>query len=120
MFGEREGIAQPAIMFSNPASFDITVDVETNDITATGVNTTECSVSRSDNDYTTGMYRVTIPANVTLQLMNISICNDVTLEMNEEFSATIVNNSHPDNVTIGSPNQTTITILDNNRKFFEI
>ena len=115
-FGELEEIAQPVIMFSNPSSFSISVDVETSDITATGVNSNKCSVFTSVNDYRSGMYSVMIPANVTIQQMNISICNDIVLEADEQFSATIVSNSHPDNVTIDDPSQAIITIEDNNRK----
>jgi len=115
-FGERGEIAEPEIMFSNPSSFSISVHVETSDITATGVNTSVCLKFNSENDYTTGVYRITIPATVTLQHMNISICNEIILEMDEQFSVTILNVSHPDNVTIGDPGQTIVTIEDNNRK----
>jgi len=118
-FGELKEIAQPVIMFSNPSSFSISVYVETSDITATGGNTNKCSVFTSENDYRNGMYNVTIPATVTLQQMNISICNDIVLEADEQFSATIVSNSHPDNVTIGDPSQATVTIVDNNRKIYK-
>jgi len=115
-FGELKEVAQPVITFSNPSSFSISVDVEASDITAIGRNFGNCSVFASDNDYQKGVYRVTIPANVTLLHMNISICNDIVLEMDEQFSVTILSNSHPDNVTIGDPSQANVTIEDNNRK----
>ena len=115
-FSEHGEIAEPEIMFSNPSSFIISVYVETSDITATGVNTSTCSKFKSDNDYTAGVYRVTIPVNATLQRMNISICNEIVLEMDEQFSVTILSNSHPDNVTIGDPSQAVVTIEDNNSK----
>ena len=103
-------------MFSNPSSFIISVYVDTSDITATGVNTSACSKFNSENDYTTGVYRVTIPVNATSRCMNISLCNEIVLEMDEQFSITIVSNSHPDNVTIGDPSQAIVTIEDNNGK----
>ena len=117
-FGERGEIAEPVIMFSNPSSFSISVHVETNDITATGVNTSKCLLFKSKNDYRAGVYTVTIPVNITLQRMNISVCNDIVLEVDEQFSVTILSNSHPDNVTIGNPSQAIVTIEDNNRKSF--
>ena len=119
-FGERGEIAEPVIMFSNPSSFIISVYVETNDISATGVDTGKCSMFTDDNDYKTGVYNITIPVHVTLQHMNISVCNDILLEMDEQFSVTILSNSHPDNVTTGTPSQAIVTILDNNRENFKI
>ena len=116
-FNEGTREAQPVIIFSNPSSFDIVVNLMTDDITATGVNSSGCSKTNSENDYQCGEYSVRIPPSTTFQVMNISICDDIVLERNETFSFTIVSNSHPDNVTNGSPDSVTIIIVDNDRKF---
>ena len=113
---ENNGSVQPVLIFSNPSSFDITVQVVTNDISAVGVNTTNCSTISGDNDYTMGLYNVTFPANVTTRTFDIPICDDMVLEDYESFSISIVSNSLPDNVTIGSFGQATIMIIEDDSK----
>jgi len=51
-----------------------------------------------------------------MQFVNITICDDNVLEEDETFSLTIVSNSNPDNVTNGSLDNVTVTIVDNDRK----
>ena len=109
---EDNELAQPEIIFSNPSSFDITIQVMITDITAVGVNSTDCTIFSGDNDYTMGIYNVSFSANVTLQLIDIPICNDVVLEDDESFGILIIN-SFPDNVISGILDQATVTILDN-------
>ena len=116
-FNEGTRKAQPVITFSNPSSFDIVINVTTNDITATGVNDSECVEIDSENDYLYGVYSVIIQTSTTFQVVDIPICDDIVLERNETFSLTIVSNSHPHNVTSGSPDHITITVVDNDRKF---
>ena len=111
---ENNGSVQVVLLFSNPSSFDITIQVGTNDITAVGVNTTDCSTISGENDYTMGLYNVTFPANVTTRTLDIPICDDMVLEDDESFNISIVSNSSPDNVTSGSVDQATIIIIDNN------
>ena len=117
MFGEETELASPILIFSNPSSFDITVQVMITDITATGVNNTDCVTLSHSNDYTMGLYNVTFTTMMTESVMSISICNDIVLEDNETFQLVIVSDSLHENVTSGSPNQTVITIIDNDRKF---
>ena len=114
---ESNELAQPEIIFSNPSSFNITIQVMITDITAVGVNSTDCTIFSGDNDYTMGIYNVTFPANVTLRSIDIQICNDIVLEDNESFGISIISNSLPDNVTSGSLDQATVTIVDNDRKY---
>jgi len=116
-FNEGTREAQPVIIFSNPSSFDIVVNLTTDDITATGVNSSGCLKTNSGNDYQSGEYSVRIPTSTIFQVVNISVCDDIVLERNETFNLTIVSNSHPDNVTNGSPDSVTIIIEDNDRKF---
>ena len=113
---EGSGVAQVELMLSNPSAFDITVYVMTNNITATGVNNTQCSEVDSETDYLDGVYTSTFPARVTVIFVDIPICNDIVLEEDETFSISIVSNSHLDNVTNGSPDHVNVTIVDNDGK----
>ena len=114
---EANDTVQPELVFSNPSSFDITVQVIATDITAVGVNDTVCDTLSPDNDYAMGLYNVTFPANVTTRLLDISVCDDEVFEPEESFSISIVSNSLPDNVMDGNLNQATITIVDDDCKF---
>ena len=104
------------LILSSPSAFDITVYVMTNNITATGVNNSQCSEIDSENDYLHGVYTSTFQARVTVTFVEIPICNDIVLEEDETFSISIVSNSHLDNVTNGSPDNVTIIIVDNDSK----
>jgi len=115
-FDEGNGNAQIEIIFSNPSSFDIIVHVMWDDITATGLNSSECLESDGTEDYLYGMYSIIFPSNMIMQFVNITICDDNVLEEDETFSLTIVSNSNPDNVTNGSPDNVTVIIVDNDRK----
>ena len=114
---EANGNVQPELVFSNPSSFDITVQVLATGITATGVNSTVCDVLSPHNDYTMGLYNVTFSANVTMRLLDIPVCNDGVFEPDESFSISVVSNSSPDNVMGGNLNQATIVIVDDDCKF---
>ena len=115
---EANDTVQPELVFSNPSSFDITVQVIAIDITAVGVNDTVCDALSPDNDYTMGLYNVTFPANVTTRLLDILLCDDDVFESNESFSISVLSNSLPDNVMDGNLNQATIVIVDDDCKFF--
>ena len=112
------GNAPIQLMFSNPSSFDIIVFVISNDNTAMGVNSSECLEMGGSEDYLFGVYTVTFPANSTVQIVDIQICDDNVLEKDEIFGLTIFSNSHPDNVTNGSPDHVTVTIVDNDGECF--
>jgi len=116
MDNEGSGNVQVELVFSNPSSFEIMVFVMPNDVTATGLNSSECLVAGGVSDYLNGVYTVTFPATVTLRTVDIPICDDSVLEEDETFSLTIVSNSHPDNVTNGSPDHVNVTIVDNDGK----
>ena len=113
---ENNGSVQAKLVFSNPASFDITVQVIVSDVSAVGVNNTECTIVNSENDYTMGLYNVTFPANVIVGVIDIPICDDVVLEEDESFNVSIVSQSLVDNVTIGSVDEATVIIADDDRK----
>ena len=110
---------RPNLVFSNPSSFDITVQVMTSDITATGVNDTECVDLSPDNDYTMGIYDVTFTTMMIMSSISIPVCNDIVLEENEMFRLTIVSDSLHVNVTIGAISQAEVAIMDNDRKLMQ-
>ena len=118
MYITREEYEQARLnmIFSNPSSFDITIQVMATDNTAAGVNNTECATLNPDNDYTMGLYNVTFNTSMTESFINISVCNDIVLEEDETFSLMIVSNSLHANVTSGNPSQVEVTIMDNDRK----
>ncbi|XP_065909619.1 uncharacterized protein [Dysidea avara] len=99
---EDDGPAQPVLVLSNPSSTNITVQVRSNDITATG-----------GVDYDSGPYTVTFPAGVTKATLNIPIKGDHVLDENQNFSLTLNSLSLPNNVTIGNHYQAVVTIKEN-------
>ena len=64
-------------------------------------------------DYDSGPYAVTFPAGVTSVPFDVPINNDNILESNEQFQLRIVPKSLPDRVTVSSPSQTIVSIIDN-------
>ena len=69
------------------------------------------------NDYTSGPYSVEFPIGITSVSFDVSINNDNILESNETFDLMINSSSAPDQVIIGSPGQSEVTIVDNDSKW---
>ena len=67
-------------------------------------------------DYTSGPYTVTFPAGQTTATFDVPINDDNIYEINEDFILTIDETSLPTGVTRGSSGETTVTIVDNDRK----
>ena len=63
-------------------------------------------------DYTSGPYTVTFPAGQTTATFDIPINDDNIYEINENFILTINPSSLPSDVTVGSPSEATVTIVD--------
>ena len=59
-----------------------------------------------------GPYTATFSAGSNITSFNVSIINDNVLESDENFILTIDPSSLPSNVTAGTPNHSTITIMD--------
>ena len=68
-------------------------------------------------DYTSGPYTVTFPAGQTTATFSISINDDDIVEGDENFMLTIDPSSLPPNVTRGTPAETTVTIVNDDRKW---
>ena len=64
-------------------------------------------------DYGSGPYMITITAGVTVASFNILLIDDNVFENDENFMLTIDSSSLPDNVTVGDPDQVTVTVLHN-------
>ena len=63
-------------------------------------------------DYDSGPYTVTFPTGDTIVPFNVPINDDNILENTEMFTVTI-DPSLPSRVTVGNPDQSTVTIMDN-------
>ena len=69
-------------------------------------------------DYMSGPYSVILPTNMTYVTFNISINDDTMSEQNENFTLTITNTALPSGVTVGYPDQATVTIVNDDRKLW--
>ena len=67
-------------------------------------------------DYTSGPYTVTIPAGQTTATFDVTINNDNILEGDEDYVLTISLSSPPTGVTVGTPDQATVTIKNDDCK----
>ena len=67
-------------------------------------------------DYTSGPYTVTFLAGSTTATFNVPINDDNIYEGNENFILTIDETSLPTGVTRGTPDEATVTIVDDDRK----
>ena len=67
-------------------------------------------------DYISGPYIVTFSAGMTRVPFNIPINNDEIYEINENFTLTIDPSTLPTDVSVGSPGEATVTIVDDDRK----
>ena len=67
-------------------------------------------------DYTSGPYTVTFLPGQTTATFDVPIIDDNILEGNENFILTIDSSSLPSDVTVGSPGQATVNIVDDDRK----
>ena len=114
---------KPLLLLSNPSSYVITIQVESINGNASGkynngyVFVTACWQSCKGNDYTSGPYNVTFPAGSTSVSFDVNVTNDDILESNETFNLNIISSSVPDQVIIGNPKQSTVTIVDYDSKW---
>jgi len=68
-------------------------------------------------DYNSGPYPVTFPAEVTSVTFDVPITDDNILEGSEKFMLTIDQSSLPGYVFCGNPDEATVTIVDDDRKY---
>ena len=68
-------------------------------------------------DYVSGLYDVTFIAGMEYVEFNITINDDKVLEINEVFTLGVYSPSLPTGVTVGSLNQVTVTILNDDGKY---
>ena len=68
-------------------------------------------------DYTSGPYPVLFRAGETSVTFDVPITDDSILEDNENFMLTIDQSSLPGYVFCGNPDEATVTIVDDDRKY---
>ena len=69
-----------------------------------------CHNITGGDDYDSGPYNITFTAGTANNSFTITISDDNAFEDNESFVVTIT--SLPSIITVGSPHQTTVTIVD--------
>ena len=70
------------------------------------------------SDYTPGLYPVTFSAGETSASFKISITDDDIVERDELFNLIIDTNSLPNDVTVGNPGNSTVTILNDDCEYY--
>ena len=116
---ENIGVIQLVLVLSNPLLTDITIQVTDYADTATGGQL--FAVPEMDQDYTIETHAVTFTAGTTIAALNVTINDDKFDESDEKFTLTIDPYSLPiDGITIVYPYQTTVTIMDDDRKWTTI
>ena len=122
---ENAGLVQPVLLLNMSLSTDITIQVTSVDVTATGkytVYTLNKQHVNSSNvtggvDYHSGPYNITFPAGMTIMPFNVSIYNDTILEGDEQFTLNINNATLPNNIITNSSSRATMIIRDDDSKF---
>ena len=110
------------LVLNKVLSVDIIVQVRDISITAVGKETTTSitlflyKISKllaGGDDYISGPYAVKFSAGVTVVSFNISIIDDYTVEVNENFTLSIV----PSILRVGKPSQAVVTIIEDDSKW---
>ena len=68
--------------------------------------------AKGNVDYTSGPYSVKFTAGVTIASFDVLITNDNTSEGNETFNLAINGSLLPEGISVGNPDQVTVTIVD--------
>ena len=112
---EYDGSVQPAMVFSNPLSYNVTVQVlgEYQDQNKPSLIKNFTGLGKNS---TSRQYNVTLSARTTHTSFSVPIINDDLLEYNEEFDLFINQSSLPFNVNVGDIYQTTVMIVDDDGK----
>ena len=116
---EYDGSVQPVIVFSNPVSYNITIQVLGECILKPVIHKLfwKWNSTGSGENYTSRQYNVTLSAGTTRTSFYVPIVNDDLLEFNEKFHLIINQSSLPFNVNVGNIYQTTVTIVDDDGKW---
>jgi hypothetical protein len=96
---ENDGSVDITVVLSATSDSDVTVDCATADLTANG-----------GSDFVPLSEPVTIPSGQISGVATVSITDDLVAEGTEEFLVSI---SNPAGATLGTPESTTVTIVDN-------
>ena len=116
---ENEGLLQAVLILSKSVRTEVTVQVGTNDNTATGDHLRSLNNILLDDtylggdiDYDSGPYNVTFPSGEKNAAFTITINNDTVLEYDETFNLTIIESSLPENFILGEIYLAKVTIIN--------
>ena len=76
----------------------------------------DSSFRTEDADYDPGPYKVIFPAEQTTIEFNVSIIDDNVLENDEQFNLMIDGGALPDDIMLGDPHTTVVTIVNDDGK----
>ena len=121
---ESNALVQIFVVLSRPSLTNITIEV----ININGLADGEAYISYhiwyylmlyiGGIDYDSGPYNFTFLAGITDTSFDVLLINDKILEDNETFVLAINQFSLPNNITIHNISQTTVTILDDDCKYY--
>ena len=103
---ESDGIVQPVLVLNSTSAVDITVHVLCTDGSAV-----------NETNYKLETHEVTFQEGTNEATLNITIIDDTVWKPNEDFTLTINTSSLFSNVTITDPENTTVTILNDDGKY---
>ena len=120
---ENDGSVQAVLFLSKSVASDITIEVRTNDNTATGEHIEPISnvlhisndITGGGVDYNSGPYNVTFPAGEFSVSFSITINNDTVLEDNETFNLIITESSLPGSIILGEIYLAKVIILSDGK-----
>jgi len=108
------------LVLSNTIPVDVTVEIISEDVTATGKGKTIKIIGKlvyyfsgGNVDYKSGPYNVTVLARNTTGLLSIMLNDDELLESTEEFNLTIDLSSFPVGIFPGSHIKALVVVVDN-------
>ena len=117
---EDDGTVQFVLVLNTSIAVSVTVQIESNDITAISEYTsliviTFVSNLTGGNDYDYTLQSVTIPPGEVNASFSVMINSDNILEHEEDFTLTIASTSQP-RVTVNGSGQATVNIVDDDGK----
>ena len=123
---EANGLVNPVLVLSNPSSTNITVEILSTEGSATGKYSVYilfslrfkiCFNHIGGADFSSGPYIVIFLPGMTRTQFDVLIMDDNILEYDETFELRINASSLPNRVSVGSVQQATVNISDEDSKF---
>ena len=110
---ESSGTIQLTLVLTDPLSTDVTIQViDDTAIVSEPLIATNREEDEDKKDYIIDTYSVTFTAGMTTASVDVPVIDDSISENNENFDIVIDQSSLPNRVSVGNPDQVTVTILD--------